>query len=191
MRRLWIVDPIDGTREFVAGVPEWCVSVALVRDREAVAGGILNPSTGEMFLGSLDTGLQIARLHKVRSRFQQHQKECLLVSRREHQEGKWAVFGEHPIAIQPVGSIAYRLARVAAGQGAATCTFEPRSEWDIAAGVALVQASGGSVATVDGQRIQFNNPVPKVKSLLAAAERCSPVIKALLARGAAPRSGAA
>src|SRR5438477_8967070 len=46
-KRLWIVDPLDGTREFVQGIPEWCVSVALVEDGVAVAGGILNPATGE------------------------------------------------------------------------------------------------------------------------------------------------
>ena len=57
--RIWVVDPIDGTREFVEGIPEWCVSVALVEDHRAVAGGILNPSTGEMFLGSMKTGLEI------------------------------------------------------------------------------------------------------------------------------------
>lgn len=44
-RRIWIVDPIDGTREFVDGIPEWCVSVGLVEDGEPVAGGIHNPAT--------------------------------------------------------------------------------------------------------------------------------------------------
>src|SRR5215475_6519496 len=56
-RRVWVVDPLDGTREFVAGIPEFCVSVALVEDGRAVAGGICNPATDELFLGSLDTGV--------------------------------------------------------------------------------------------------------------------------------------
>ncbi len=52
--RVWVVDPLDGTREFVAGIPEFCVSVAMVEDGEPVAGGICNPATNELFLGSLD-----------------------------------------------------------------------------------------------------------------------------------------
>jgi myo-inositol-1(or 4)-monophosphatase len=58
--RVWIVDPLDGTREFVAGIPEWCISIGLVEDGRAVAGGICNPATGQMFLGSIETGLIVA-----------------------------------------------------------------------------------------------------------------------------------
>src|SRR5262252_2345944 len=57
--RVWVVDPLDGTREFVAGIPEWCVSVALVEHGRAVAGGICNPATGELILGSLETGVTL------------------------------------------------------------------------------------------------------------------------------------
>src|SRR6476660_4707123 len=56
-KRVWIVDPLDGTREFVAGIPEFCVSVAMVEDGIPVAGGICNPATNEIFLGSLDSGV--------------------------------------------------------------------------------------------------------------------------------------
>src|ERR1700680_5302986 len=55
--RVWIVDPLDGTREFVAGIPEFCVSVAMVEDGQPVVGGICNPATHELFLGSLDLGI--------------------------------------------------------------------------------------------------------------------------------------
>src|SRR5438132_11873297 len=55
--RVWIVDPLDGTREFVAGIPEFCVSVAMVEDGHPIAGGICNPATNEVFLGSIDSGV--------------------------------------------------------------------------------------------------------------------------------------
>src|SRR5271166_1165414 len=55
--RVWVVDPLDGTREFVAGIPEFCVSVAMVEDGRPVAGGICNPETNEVFLGSLESGV--------------------------------------------------------------------------------------------------------------------------------------
>lgn len=57
--RLWVVDPIDGTREFISGIPEWCISVGLVENGRAVAGGICNPVTGEVFLGGLGEGVRL------------------------------------------------------------------------------------------------------------------------------------
>ena len=56
-RHVWVVDPLDGTREFVKGIPEWCASVAFVEDGRAVAGGIYNPATDEVILGSIGTGV--------------------------------------------------------------------------------------------------------------------------------------
>ena len=55
--RVWVVDPLDGTREFVAGIPEFCVSIGLVEDGRPVAGGICNPATNETIIGSLDSGV--------------------------------------------------------------------------------------------------------------------------------------
>src|SRR6478672_7136631 len=55
--RVWVVDPLDGTREFVEGIPEFCVSIAMVEHGRAVAGGICNPATNEVFLGSMYSGL--------------------------------------------------------------------------------------------------------------------------------------
>src|SRR5437879_3633040 len=54
---VWVVDPLDGTREFVAGIPEFCVSIAMIHQGQPVAGGIFNPATNEVFLGALDSGL--------------------------------------------------------------------------------------------------------------------------------------
>jgi len=58
-RRVWVVDPLDGTREFVDGIPEWCVSIGLVEDGVPVAGGILSPSTNQLVLGSMETGVTL------------------------------------------------------------------------------------------------------------------------------------
>src|SRR5712672_3719840 len=55
--RVWVVDPLDGTREFVKGIPEFCVSIGFVEDGRPVAGGIYNPATDETFLGSVDSGV--------------------------------------------------------------------------------------------------------------------------------------
>ena len=55
--RVWIVDPLDGTREFVKGLPEFCVSIGFIEDGRPVAGGIYNPATKETFLGAIDSGV--------------------------------------------------------------------------------------------------------------------------------------
>src|SRR6202046_428033 len=55
--RVWVVDPLDGTREFVQGIPEFCVSIGHVENGRPVAGGICNPATNEMFLGSIESGV--------------------------------------------------------------------------------------------------------------------------------------
>src|SRR6202034_4590200 len=55
--RVWVVDPLDGTREFVKGLPEFCVSIGFVENGRPVAGGIYNPATQETFLGAVDTGV--------------------------------------------------------------------------------------------------------------------------------------
>src|SRR5882762_9393888 len=55
--RLWVVDPLDGTREFVAGIPEFCVSIGFVENGRPVAGGICNPATKETIIGSVETGV--------------------------------------------------------------------------------------------------------------------------------------
>jgi myo-inositol-1(or 4)-monophosphatase len=177
--RVWVVDPIDGTREFVQGIPEWCVSIALMEGQQAVAGGILNPSTGEMFLGSLETGLKIEG-PRVHDRYRSDDgSPCLLVSRREHREGKWEAWEEMGMHILPVGSIAYRLALVAAGYADATSTFEPRSEWDIAGGVALVLAAGGDVQMLNGSPVRFNNAVPLVENFFAFGKNCPACLRGI------------
>jgi myo-inositol-1(or 4)-monophosphatase len=168
-KRVWVVDPIDGTREFVEGIPEWCVSIGLVEDHRAVAGGVLNPSSGELFLGSIDSGLQIFQPRILAGNFRNPE---LLVSRREHREGKWRTF-EPTLNIVPVGSIAYRLAQVAAGYADATCTFQPRHEWDIAAGVALVTSGGGTVQSITGRPIVFNQSTAEVEPFYALNRRCT------------------
>jgi myo-inositol-1(or 4)-monophosphatase len=171
--RVWVVDAIDGTRELVAGLPEWSVSVGLVEHGRPVAGGVLNPSTGELFLGSLETGVELRRLPATAPAFSSNDRSLLLVSRREYNEGRWSDFVPHGWLLRPVGSVAYRLALVASGCAGATCTYQLRHEWDIAAGIALVTASGGTVQTATAKPIVFNQPVPRIDSFVAISKLCS------------------
>ena len=166
-QRVWVVDPIDGTQEFVEGIPEWCISIGLVEDGRAVAGGICNPAAGEFFLGSVETGISLngeALPVPVRRKGNQ---PLVLASRSEVKRGEWAAYENKGFTVRPMGSVAYKLARVAAGLADATWTLVPKHEWDVVAGVALVSAGGGTVRTLDGREPVFNRRKPKLSGLLA------------------------
>ena len=165
--RVWIVDPLDGTREFVSGIPEWCVSIAFVESGRATAAGITNPATGETFLGSLTHGITYNGRISQASRRQSLSGAVVLGSRSEVKRGEWKRFDGAPFSIQPMGSVAYKLARVAAGLADATWTLTPKHEWDVAAGVALVDAAGGFVRTLAGGQPRFNNEPALLPGLIA------------------------
>jgi myo-inositol-1(or 4)-monophosphatase len=168
--RVWAVDPLDGTKEFVEGLPEWCVSVGLVEDGRAVAGGIANPATGEVILGALGHGVTYnGRPVRVSSR-RELEGAVVLASRSEVSRGDWERYRGAPFTVKPMGSVAYKMALVAAGRADATWTLAPKHEWDVAAGVALVLAAGGHVRTLDGSALVFNQPRPWLSGLAAYPE---------------------
>src|SRR5262245_8680941 len=97
--RVWIVDPLDGTREFVEGIPEWCVSIGLIENGHAVAGGILNPATGELVLGSVETGVTLnSRTASLRGG-DNMQDMLILASRSEVKRGEWERFERAPFHV--------------------------------------------------------------------------------------------
>ncbi len=166
--RVWIVDPLDGTREFVLGLPEFCISVALVERGRAVAGGFRNAGAGERIIGSVETGVALNG-EPFRPRSTPSIAEAtVLASRSEVGRGEWQPFEEaFPFEIVPMGSVAYKFGRVAAGLADATWTLVPKHEWDVAAGVALVAAAGGEVRPMPGDDLSLNRPLPKMRGLVA------------------------
>jgi len=164
---LWIVDPLDGTKEFIAGMPEWCVSIAWVERGRAVAGGIYNPATQELFLGSLAAGVTLNGLPVKASAKTRLAGAQVLASRSEVKRGEWAAFATTPFSIRPTGSVAYKLALVAAGRADATWTLTPKNEWDVAAGVALIESAGGFTRSLSGPPLTFNRPSPRLPGLIA------------------------
>jgi len=178
--RVWIVDPIDGTREFVQGIPEWCVSIGLVESGVPVAGGICSPATGRTLIGSLEDGVTLNG-EPCRTRpLQDLAGTEILASRSEVKRGEWERFGSAPFAVRPMGSVAYKMCLVAAGLADATWTLVPKHEWDVAAGTALVRAAGGRVWRPDGEELVFNRERPKLPGLLAAPAGLEAPIRAFL-----------
>lgn len=166
--RVWIVDPLDGTREFVMGLPEFAVSIGFVENGVPVAGGIYNPATQETFLGALDAGVLYNRQPARASQRSTFEGALILASRSEVKRGEWKPFEHGPFKIQPMGSIAYKLALVAAGRADATFTLTPKNEWDVVAGVALVKSAGGFIATLEKADLTANRRNPLLSGLLAS-----------------------
>ena len=168
LKRVWVVDPLDGTKEFVAGIPEWCVAVGLVEDGVAVAGGILNPAAGFLALGAEGAGCFLNGLGVTTSATTTIERATILASRNEVDRGEWERWTKSGLLVRPMGSVAYKLARVACGLADATWTLVPKNEWDVAAGVALVNASGGRVISIDGRELRFNQASPLLPGLIAS-----------------------
>jgi myo-inositol-1(or 4)-monophosphatase len=167
-RRVWIVDPLDGTREFVEGIDEWCISVALVVDGKAIAAGICNPATDQLFLGSPQTGVTLNGRPVTTSTRDTLAGVKILASRTEVGKGLWKPFEGQGFTVVPMGSVAYKLALVSAGLADATFTLVPKNEWDIAAGTFLVTAAGGNVVDKQGHTLTFNHPRTLRGGLIAA-----------------------
>lgn len=161
---VWIVDPLDGTKEFVEGVPQYAVVIALVEKGEPVLGIVHNPTTGEVFSavrgeGAMKDGAPIVVA----------ESGAMLASRSEVKRGEFEPFGDWEL--EAVGSIALKLALVASGHGAVTLSRGPKWEWDVCAGSLIVREAGGRATDMLGERFRFNNAFPKVRGVLAGAPK--------------------
>src|SRR5579871_846982 len=166
--RVWVVDPLDGTREFVQGIPEFCVSIGFVENGRPVAGGICNPATKETIIGAIDCGVLYNGKPVRPSQRTDLKGSLILASRSEVKRGEWQQFQNGEYQIRPMGSVAYKLGLVSAGLADITFTLTPKNEWDVAAGAALVESAGGFVSTLESTPLQCNRRNPLLSGLLAS-----------------------
>lgn len=163
---VWVVDPLDGTKEFVMGIPEFSVSVGLVQDGRPQLAVIYNPATGELYTAAHKGGVHYNGNPARTSSRTALEGALVDASRSEWKRGEFEPFVDL-VETKIVGSIAYKLARVAAGQADATWSRGPKNEWDICAGVLLVTEAGGACVDLDNKEIFFNRPRPKVNGIIA------------------------
>lgn len=165
--RVWIVDPLDGTKEFIKGVPEFVVAIALAERGVPVLGVTYNPVKREIFWGGRGIGCYLDGAPVRVTSTANLADAIVLASRSETARGEWKAF-ENVVKTRSIGSVAYKLALVAAGRADATFTMKPKSEWDIASGVALLIAAGGRISDIDGTNLRFNKPSVKLKGFVAS-----------------------
>ncbi len=153
---VWIVDPLDGTKEFIEGVPHFVTSIGLVQNGTPILGVLYNPVTKEL-IRTDENGLV----------WYQEQKAILcqetmlinvgcLNSRSETRRGLWKPWAIEFKELIPIGSVAYKIGLVAAGMQDFFVTLRPKNEWDVCAGHALLLALGGNMKTVTGEEITYN-----------------------------------
>lgn len=162
-RLVWIVDPIDGTKQLVSGIPEVAISIGLVDAEGVVAAAIVNPLTGERGAWVAGEAPEFSGL-PARARPLALSEATAIVSLSESEDGELAILEGLTGRTRPVGSAAYKLLRVAAGADALTYSIRPKSEWDICAGVGLVRAAGLAYLRLDGEPVTFNRPDVHVPS---------------------------
>jgi 3'(2'), 5'-bisphosphate nucleotidase len=158
-RELWIVDPLDGTREFVKRNGEFTVNIALVRDHEPVLGVVAAPALGLLYWGA--SGVGAFSHHRgapqVPIEVSPPESPLRVVGSRSHPSpetaGYLARVGPH--VMTGIGS-SLKFCLVAEGKADLYPRFGPTSEWDTAAGQALLEAAGGHVTRLDGHRLRYN-----------------------------------
>ena len=166
--RVWIVDPLDGSREFIQGIPEWCISIAYVVNGKPQAAGICSPSAQQTFLGTRAAGVTLNGKPVTVTDKPDLLGATVLASRSEVKRGEWKRFENAPFEMIPMGSVAYKMARIAAGLNDITFTLVPKNEWDVAAGWLLVEAAGGKVLDKNANPRVFNQKDPLLPGLFAA-----------------------
>jgi myo-inositol-1(or 4)-monophosphatase len=176
--RVWIVDPIDGTKALVNRVPEFCISAALIERGAPVVAAILNPSTDELFTAVRGGGLFLNGARVTLSPAREFDP-IIMVNASEFRSDRWSALAKTS-RCRPMYSIANALALVAAGRIQAVLTIEPENEWDLAAGVLLIEESGGAISDAAGKPFAFNQPTPRLRGVIAVTATADKSLRASL-----------
>jgi len=175
---VWVVDPIDGTRAYLAGSSDWTISAALVRNGRPVVAALYAPVTDELFVATAGEGatrngapIQVTTGDAIAGATFSGPKRRL----------------DRLAAIEPrieitarILSLALRLARVASGTLDGTFTGPNSHDWDLAAADLLVHEAGGVLTTLNGESLIYNRPDPVHEALLAAGRRRHAALLALI-----------
>lgn len=166
--RLWIVDPIDGTRSFLSGGEDWGISVALVQNQKPIIAAFYAPVKDAFYFASVGQGatknnqpirvtsqasLDTARMMGDPSAFKANKF--------------WPVAWPDSMFAEQANSIALRICQIADGQFDCCVTLRPKNDWDVAAADLILREAGGSLTTGDGLGLVFNRAAPLHKHIVA------------------------
>lgn len=167
-KRSWVVDPLDGTKAFIKGMPHFTISVGLIENHLPILGVVCNPVTKELFTaikghGAFKNGAPI-HTSNVTKIADAH----MLGDAHMYQSKKWTKPWD-VTHIEQRNSIAYRMALVACGEFDAAIATTQKNDWDLAAGTIILQEAGGFVGNHLGEEYSFNNDLTQ-RSMLATCQ---------------------
>lgn len=158
----WLVDPLDGTREFAGGGDDFTVNIGLVRNAKPVLGVVGVPATGEMFTGIVGTGAWLRRNGQskpIAARAAPSAGLVVVASRHHGDQAQLEAFlGGRSVAQTVNFGSSLKFCRVAEGQADLYPRFGRTMEWDTCAPQAVLEAAGGSVVTLHGEPLHYGKP---------------------------------
>jgi len=175
-KRVFVVDPIDGTRAFIKGKPHFSISIAIVEGGEPIAGAVFNPALDEMYLASKGHG-STCNSQPITLRDYTQLEGCKMIAsdglfRQKHWKDLWP-------DMQTISrnSMAYRMVLVAAGKADATLTLRPKSDWDIAAADLIAREAGAIVSDPNGKSFDFNEISTQKSGVICAGRPIHDLIR--------------
>ena len=162
----WCLDPIDGTRSYINGKPEYTISLALIKKNIPVLGIVLNPETEELFFAIKNKGAYCNENRiNVRNKQNLSSSICAISSSEVAKIEEYDCF--HKENIIKMGSIAYKIALVAKGKIDIAMSFTKKNDWDIAASQLILEEAGGVLKNILGKNMIYNSPYMKIDSVIA------------------------
>lgn len=166
-RRVWIVDPIDGTRAFLKGKREFTVCIALIEDGRPLLGAVYNPAREELFEARLGGGATLNGAAIRASTREDLDGARLLSGRRVFERAGWRGV-PRSMQFDFINSIAYRMVLVGCGRYDVCLSLDAKSDWDIAAAELIVAEAGGRVSTARGEGFRYNRRETRHPSVVIA-----------------------
>ncbi len=167
---VWVVDPIDGTRSFAKGLPEFTISVALVEGDRPVLACLLNPATGECFEARAGGGATLNERPLAMAEPAMPERARIVLSSSERRLRDFDTF--FPQArVSTIGSLAYKMALVASGRFDAYFSWRSSQDWDIAAALLILEEAGGRATDQSGGALVLNRKELRHRGMIAASPK--------------------
>jgi len=165
-KRVWIIDPIDGTSSFLDHKPDWTIVAALVENGHPILGVVYNPVHNELFQSQKGCGA-LLNGNPIKTSPTKHLKDAHIITSKSHFNRTFQDKTDQP-SYKWRCSMAYRIALVAAGHVEATISLTPKNDWDIAAAHLILEEAGGKIGKPDGTPITYNNAELRHSGVVAA-----------------------
>jgi myo-inositol-1(or 4)-monophosphatase len=173
--KVWVVDPIDGTRAFIKAKPHFTVCIGLLDQGKPVIGVVFNPATGEMFEASLGGGARLNGISIAPSETSTLENCAMLGDPAMYKHPAWPIPWPDMDVVSR-NSIAYRMCLVAAGHYDGAIALSAKSDWDVAAADIIVSEAGALATTHEGVGFTYDHGVPLQKSLVVAGKALHPLL---------------